>query len=222
MFEKIKAFFIKFFAYMQAPVKIEPKVEPESQKKDEEQKKTPIIPPWFSFAKKYSGKNESEPAFNKEMSAKWSLFGMNLGTISQNWAAWCGLAIAVSLSGAGLKYAKDGALARNWGKYGTEIQWKTEGIPKGAIVWINHNANCSSSASNHVTMSDGDCAPQDLNKTGAIFNGYGGNQGNTWKVSPYPVSHICSVRWPSDYPKRGKIEKSIGCNGSSSSKESTL
>jgi hypothetical protein len=190
---------------------------PSGNKKKSE---VPKAPPWYLFAKRYSGKNENEPEFNREMSKKWSLFGMNLGTIAQSWAAWCGLAIAVSLSGVGLKYAKDGSLARNWGKYGVAIDWKKDGIPKGAIVWINHNSNCSSSSSNHVTMADGDCAPQDL-KPGSYFNGYGGNQGNTWKVSPYPIADICAVRWPSDYAPRGKISKSIGCSGASGGKEST-
>lgn len=176
-------------------------------------------PPWYKFAKKYQGKKETDPAFNKEMSAKWSLVGLNLGTIAKNWAAWCGLAIAVSLAGVGYKVQRDGAAAKNWARYGVEIEYKKVGIPKGAIVYINHSANCGSGSGNHVTMSDGDCAPEDL-KAGT-FNGYGGNQGNEWKVSPFPVAHICAVRWPAEAALPPPVTQSAGCKGKASSGEST-
>lgn len=178
-------------------------------------------PPWYVEAKKYSGKKETDPAFNAEMSKKWALFGMNLGTIKESWAAWCGLAMAAVLAGVGLKYQSDGEMARNWGKFGVPIEWKTAGIPRGAVIWINHNSNCSASSSNHVTQADGDCAPADLTKPGATFNGYGGNQDNTWKVSTYPVADICAVRWPSDYPMPPKLTKSDRCTSGSSGSEST-
>lgn len=178
-------------------------------------------PPWYKFAKRYQGKNESDPAFNKEMSKKWSLFGMNLGTIAKSWAAWCGLFVAVGLAGASIDHAHNGALARNWGIYGVGIQWKVEGIPQGAIVHINHKGNCSSGSSNHVAYADGDCAARDLLKKGATINLYGGNQGNRAKVSTYPVWEICNVRWPKEYPKRGTITKSINCTSGSAGSEST-
>lgn len=197
------------------------KTKPKPEVPKETEHNTSAYPPWYLAARKYLGRNEMEPSFNKEMSAKWSLFGMNLGTIQQSWAAWCGLAMAVALSGAGLKYAKDGALARNWAKFGSAIEWKTDGIPRGAIIHINGAGNCASSSNNHVTQADGDCAPADLLRSGATINGLGGNQGNTWKVSSYPVRNICAVRWPSDYPKRGKVTKSVNCNGSKSGSEST-
>lgn len=179
-----------------------------------------IGPKWYEFAKKFEGKKETESTFGKWMSSKWSLFGMNLGTIAKNWAAWCGLFVAVSLSGVGYKYAKDGSLARNWGKYGQEIHWQTDGIPRGAIIHINHNANCKSSSSNHVTLADGDCTIEDLKKSG-VFPGYGGNQGNMAKRSMYPVAHICEVRWPMEEKLPAKVTKSLNCGGSSASGEST-
>lgn len=128
-------------------------------------------PRWMIAARAMLGKKETDPAFNKEMSAKWSLFGMNLGTISTSWAAWCGLFVAVVLSSVGLQYAKDGSLARNWGKYGVAIDYKTHGIPEGAIVWINGKGDCKSSSNNHVTFANGDCTPADLAKPGATFGG---------------------------------------------------
>lgn len=172
------------------------------------------VPPWYSFAKKFSGKKETDPEFNKEMSKKWSLFGLNLGTIATSSAAWCGLAMAVALSGVGLDYAKNGALARNWASYGVAIDWKRDGIPLGAIVQINHNLNCKASDGNHVAQAEGDCSPADLLKPGATIDLYGGNQGNTWKVSTFSAKEICSVRWPSelkDHPKPAPIKQSVKC-----------
>lgn len=177
-------------------------------------------PPWYTFAKKYEGKKETDPVFNKEMSAKWSLFGMNLGTIAKNWAAWCGLAMAVSLAGVGLDYQKNGALAKNWAKYGIEIDWRVNGIPQGAIVQINHN-KCGSSSGNHVAQANGDCTAEDLLKKDATIDLYGGNQGNTWRVSTFPVAHICAVRWPKDYELPGKVTESVKCTSKKPSGDST-
>lgn len=189
--------------------------------KEDAAKVESTTPPWMTEAKKYDGKKENDPAFNKEMSKKWSLFGMNLGTIQENWAAWCGLFVAAALSGAGIKYAQDGAEARKWASYGVAVEYRTQGIPKGAIVHINHNADCDSDSSNHVTFANGDCTPDDVNRKNASFDGYGGNQENTAKVSTYPISHICEVRWPKDYPMRGKILKSDHCTSDRSAQEST-
>lgn len=181
-------------------------------------------PPWYLFALKFKGKKETDPEFNKEMSAKWSLFGMNLGTIAKSWAAWCGLAMAVSLSGVGIDYARNGSLAKNWAKYGVEVDWKKDGIPQGAIIHINHNAACASSSSNHVAQANGDCTAEDLLKKDATIDLYGGNQGNTWRVSTFPAAHICAVRWPKDekdYPKPGMITKSVNCTSKKASNDST-
>lgn len=199
-------------------------------------------PPWYTFALKFKGKKETDPSFNKEMSAKWSLFGMNLGTIATNWAAWCGLAMAVALSGVGVDYAKNGALARNWAQYGVEIEWKKDGIPQGAVVQVNGSGNCASASGNHVSQASGDCAASDLIemkktkdkngkdiyvpsvKSAATIDLYGGNQGNTWKVSTYKVATICAVRWPKDvvdYPKPGPVTKSVNCTAKQASAEST-
>jgi hypothetical protein len=136
-------------------------------------------------------------------------------------------------------------MARNWGKYGEAIEWRVNGIPQGAFVWINHNFNCSpGSSGNHISQADGDCAAGDLVemvkdssgvyqpvvKKGATINLYGANQQNTWKTSTYPVKEICAVRWPKKptdpkqmkawIPPR-KITKSINCTSGKIGKEST-
>lgn len=185
----------------------------------EEPKKSGI--PWFWFLKKYEGQHETNPAFNKEMSSKWSMVGLNLGTISKNWAAWCGLFIAVGLGGVGYQYQKNGAAARNWGKFGQAIEWRVNGFPQGAIIWLNNAGNCDSSSNNHVTMANGDCTATDLLRSGASFSGYGGNQQNQAKVSNYPVKNICAVRWPLEHSLPEKVEKSVNCSSGPASKEST-
>lgn len=181
----------------------------------------PHGPSWYQAAKEFEGKKETDPEFNKKMSSKWSLVGLDLKTIATSWAAWCGLAIAVSLFSVGIPWQKDGALAMNWAKYGQKIEWQEDGIPRGAIVQINHK-KCGNSSGNHVAFSDGDCSPQDLLKKNATINLYGGNQSNQFKVSTFAVSKICAVRWPLENALPQKIEKSQSCNASSKdSNEST-
>lgn len=185
-----------------------------------EKAKAATVPTWFTFAKKFQGKKETDPEFSKYMVPQWRLFGMNLGTIAQSWAAWCGLSAAVALAGVGLDYQKNGALAKNWASFGQEIAWKTEGIPQGAIVQINH-VKCGNSSSNHVSMANGDCTASDVTRKGSTIDLYGGNQNSTWKTSTYKTSEICAVRWPKESAKPGRVEKSVKCTSGSAGQEST-
>lgn len=184
--------------------------------KPEEERKSP---PWYLFALRFKGKKETDADFAAYMVPQWSLVGLKLKTIATSWSAWCGLAMAVALSGVGIDHARNGALARNWAKYGVEIDWKKDGIPQGAIIHINHT-QCGSSSGNHVAQANGDCTAEDLLKTGATIDLYGGNQGNTWKVSTYQAKSICAVRWPKDvkdYPKPGPVLKSVKCTSKGAS-----
>lgn len=171
-------------------------------------------PPWYSFAKKFYGKKETDPEFNKFMVSKWKMVGLRLSTIATSGTAWCGLAMAVALGGVGLDWAEDGGRARRWAGYGLEIEWKKNGIPQGAIIHLNHSLNCKNHKSNHVTQANGDCSASDLLSKDATFDGYGGNQGNTWKVSTYQVKEICNVRWPISVtdPLPEKITQSKNCS----------
>lgn len=185
---------------------------------ENKEKKTPK---WFLYAKTFSGKKETDSKFAAFMIPFWKkLFGRSIGTIGAG-GAWCGLAVAVALAGAGYDWQKNGEMARNWKNYGQEINWKQDGIPQGAVVQVNHSFNCSSGSNNHVSMANGDCSPADLAKSGATIDLYGGNQGNTWKVSTYSVREICAVRWPKEESKPSKIDKSNGCSSGSRDNEST-
>lgn len=102
---------------------------------------------------------------------------------------------------------------------------------------MNHGGDCKSTKGNHVSQANGDCAPgdivemkKDVNgvyqstgkfKKGATIDLYGGNQGDTWKVTTYPVTEICSVRWPADYTPPQTVTKSVKCTSGSSGVEST-
>lgn len=178
-------------------------------------------PPWYTYALKFKGKKETDPEFAKFMVPKWKMLGLSLKTISANYAAWCGLAMAVALGGVGLDYQKNGALAKNWEKFGIEVNWKAYGVPQGAIVRINHSGDCKSAKSNHVAQANGDCTAAELNAPGAYIDLYGGNQGNSWKVSSFPAKHICNVRWPKDYKKPGPIAFSHNCSKRNNKGEST-
>lgn len=170
-------------------------------------------PPWYLYALKFKGKKETDPEFQKIMVPKWKIFGLNLGTISKNWAAWCGLAMAVVLYDLNMDYPKNGATAKNWDNFGISIDWKKDGIPQGAIVRINHRGDCGSATNNHVAQANGDCNVSELILPNALIDLYGGNQNDTWQVSSFPVSHICSVHWPkSDLKPPLPVMKSNKCS----------
>lgn len=196
---------------------------------------------WMDEMEKMKGKKESDSAFSKYLSGFWKYVGLSFTTIVGSARAWCGLIIAVALLLAGYPYLKNGAGAKNWDTYGQAVNWQQNGIPRKAIVRINHNGDCSAGSSNHVTLMNGDCAASDIIemvknskgvyvakvKAGATFPGLGGNQGDQVKESWYPVAHICAVRYP-DKTADGKsvalpapVKKSNGCNGKASTGEST-
>lgn len=179
--------------------------------------------PWLTYAYKHNGKSENNSEFNNYMSKFWKLVGLDLKTIKENWAAWCGLFVAYAFERTGFAWQKDGALARNWRKYGKEIVYKKNGIPRGAVVHINHNANCGSTSSNHVGFAFYNYAPDYLSNPENIIALYGGNQGNMAKVSFYKVKTICNVRWVDhkDYPMPSKVLKTTH-SGTGRLNESTV
>lgn len=199
-------------------VDLKPVAKPVEQTSEEKKKS----PPWYLFALKYKGQNESNTAFNKFVSSFWKIVGLpSYKTIIGTSFAWCGLWIALTLNQTGFEWSKDGASARSWSSYGQAIDWKKNGIPQGAIIHINHNSNCNSGSSNHVTMANGDCTAEDLLKKGATFGALGGNQGNEVKVSVYDVKEICAVRWPPKVALPAKVLKSENCTGKATPNEST-
>lgn len=175
----------------------------------------PTAAPWLDEAKKHSGQKEHNSKFNKYLSGFWRIVGLpGYKTIIGTSFAWCGLFVAAMLYEVDMPWQKNGAGARNWAKYGQAIDYKSNGIPRGAIVHINHKHNCSSGSGNHVAFSNGDCTAEDV-KSGAV-NLYGGNQGNTAKVSAYSVKEICAVRWPPGIELPGPVSQSSGCKGTAS------
>lgn len=174
--------------------------------------------PSYLEAKKYEGKTESDKKFGAWLSGYWKKTGLNYKTIVGSSFAWCALFIVAVQSDTGQKYIASAA-ARSQAKTGVEIVYKQNGIPRGAIIHLNHSGNCSSGSGNHVTFADGDCTPADVTKSGATFAGFGGNQGNTVKRSIYKVSTICAVRWPAEVQKPGLITKSVNCTGTPSKTE---
>lgn len=186
----------------------------------------PVIPgsnpvnPAYVEAKKHKGKKETDSVFNKWLSGFWKIVGLSgYKTIIGTSFAWCGLFIAAMNSEAGLEWIKNGAGARNWAKYGVEVEWKKNGIPRGAVIHIN--SNCGSGSGNHVTFADGDCTAEYLAKSGSTVPGFGGNQSNTVKRSAYAVSKICAVRWPKEIPLPKKITKNVNCDKETDKGETT-
>ena len=171
--------------------------------------------PAYNQAKKHEGEGENKSKFVAYLAAFWPKTGLNYKTIIGSSVAWCGLFIVAMNSETGLNYIKKGAGARNWALYGQKIEWKTQGIPRGAVMHLNHDGNCSSKSSNHVTFSDGDCTAEELLKAKATVPGFGGNQQNTVNRTMYDVKKICAVRWPEEITLPSKVTKSVNCSSGS-------
>ncbi len=178
-------------------------------------------PKWYLWAKALAGKRETDESLIALLVPTWAKLGLpGYKKLAGKAFAWCGVAAASALIATGYSYQKNGAAARNWAKFGQEIDWRANGIPRGAIMHINGASNCNSASSNHVTFADGDCAASDLGK-GASVPGYGGNQADSFKRSMYPVADLCAVRWPSEEQLPPPVKASVDCAGKASSGEST-
>jgi len=178
--------------------------------------------PAYLEAKKYAGKKETDKTFGAWLSSFWGRVGLpGYKTIIGSAFAWCGLFIFAMNTQVGQKAITGAAGARNWAKYGVEIEWKKDGIPRGSVMHLNNGGNCSSGSGNHVTFADGDGTATELAKAGATVPGFGGNQGDSVKRSIYSAAKICAVRWPAEIPKPPPVKASRGCTGSASSGEST-
>jgi hypothetical protein len=186
----------------------------------------PIVPvapenPAYKEAKKHEGARENDPKFNRYLSSFWGRVGLsNYKTIVGTTFAWCGLFIFAMNTEVGQRSISGAAGARNWARYGVSIDWRRDGIPRGAVMHLNHNGRCTSGSSNHVTFADGACTATDLMRKGATVPGFGGNQANTVKRSIYPVYEICEVRWPSEIPLPGPVSQSVDCSGTASDESS--
>jgi hypothetical protein len=179
------------------------------------------INPAYEKAKKYIGQKETDKKLQDKLIPYWKRVGLKgYKTLVGSSFAWCALFIVAMNTESGLSTINS-ASAKSFSRYGVEIDWKKDGIPRGAVVHINHKANCNSGSNNHVAFSDGDCTAGDVSKPGSQINFYGGNQNNSVRVSTFPAGDICEVRWPTEIPKPGKIMKSDGCIGKASSGQTT-
>ncbi len=116
---------------------------------------------------------------DKELSLGWPLVGLpQYHTVIGSEHAWCGMSLATALHSCGYPYPKGAAGAANWIHFGHAIDWKTTGIPLGAIIVIRHV-----SGAHHVTT-----ANRSHSAGEKLAECLGGNQGNAIKVSTFNVS----------------------------------
>lgn len=149
--------------------------------------------PWYDWFVQRKGWNEKNDANDKELSKGWKIVGLNYTNIDGASHAWCGMSLATALHNNGYKIPHGAAGAAHWDGYGTLIDWKKDGIPKGAIVRIEHAKGGA-----HVTTAYRDHKPGE-----DILDALGGNQGDSIKVSRFDVSgnkhghdEIKWVCWP--------------------------
>lgn len=177
-------------------------------------KAVPFVNPAYERAQKEIGKQETDSKFGAWLSTFWPKVGLkNYKTIVGTTFAWCGLFIFAMNTEVGQKSVAGAAAAISWQQYGQKIDWKKNGIPRGAVMHLNGAGNCKSSSGNHVTFADGDCTPEDLTKVNATVPGLGGNQQNQVKRSVYSMKNVCYVGWPSEIKMPPPITKSNGCTG---------
>ncbi len=177
--------------------------------------------PAYKEAKKFEGKKETDASWRAYLVPYWRKVGLpGYTTLVGTAFAWCGLFLFAMNTNVGYKAITGAAGARNWARYGVEVEWQKNGIPRGAVMHINGKGNCSSSKNNHVTFADGDCTAADL-RTLKRVPGFGGNQSNAVRRSFYSTNEVCEVRWPAELPKPGPVAKSVNCSGSGSTGGST-
>lgn len=182
-------------------------------------------PAWKVEAEKHKGQVETNATFSGWIRGKIKIFlGYLPPTIATSTYAWCGYFIVTVLGVSGYQYHKQGEMARNWGGFGNQIVWQSQGIPEAAIVWINHGHDCKASSLNHVALANGSCTVQDFFdkngklKPGASIDLLGGNQNNQVNVTTFSAAEICGVRYP-DKTADGKpvplprlpVTQSINC-----------
>lgn len=166
--------------------------------------------PSFKEANKYLGEGEKKPGFVAFLSKYWPKTGLNYKTIIGSSFAWCALFVVAMQSDTGQKYIASAA-AKSHAKTGIEIDWKNDGIPRGAIVHLDHDCDCKGD-SNHVGFSNGRCSASDLQKPGATVAILGGNQSNAVNIKAFKVCEICAVRWPAEVEKPGPVVQSENCS----------
>lgn len=95
--------------------------------------------------------------------------------------AWCSSFLNAAADECGMDKT-DNALASSWDKYGEDTG---DQVDEGDVITIRH-----ADGSRHVTM-----ANKPFNrKTDSTFEGLGGNQSNSVKVSNYPTNQIVGAR----------------------------
>ncbi len=153
------------------------------------------LTPWRDWFLARKGWTEFD--HDAELSKGWPLVGLPqyksvIGVVH----AWCGMSLATALHAHGYAIPKGAAGAQNWDHYGTPIDWKKDGIPKGAIVRIKHFTGA------HVTTADGVHNPNPMR-----LQALGGNQHDSINVTTFNVSgnqfgydQIAYVGWPVKLP----------------------
>lgn len=126
---------------------------------------SPVTPsgdtPWMDEIAKDLGKHESDPALQKKLVPFWKKTGLNYTSLVGSRNAWCGLAVAAYLIMGGVQIDPSGYYrARNLDNLGVAIDYKTYGIPYGAVITLNNKGNCNLGNSNHTTFSKSECTPK--------------------------------------------------------------
>jgi hypothetical protein len=169
--------------------------------------------PAYEEAKKYVGQKETDKKLQDKLVPYWKRVGLKgYKTLVGTAFAWCALFVFATNTDVGQKVIAS-ASAKSIGQSGVTINFKQNGIPEGAGMWIDSGGDCKDAKNNHVTYAAGDCTAAHVNTKGSAVPGLGGNQGNMVKRSMYRSATICRVFWPEEIPLPGAITKNKNCSG---------
>lgn len=148
--------------------------------------------PWFDVAQDELGKDISEQ--NTQSQRIVSYFeATNFGKGATPATPWCGAFAAFCVKQAGLEPPKGAAVAANWKSWGSELPFRSEEIPQGAVVVLSPSEGTGTSG--HVAFFNG------FSDDGKRVKLLGGNQSDALNVKSFLTSRIATVRWIDLEPK---------------------
>lgn len=143
-------------------------------------------PRWLDQARKYIGLTEISDTWHNTKIVEW----WN-GLFRDDETPWCGAFVAGVLRECGMDVAKGFAGARNWLKFGLEIDKPAYGCI--VIFWRGKRSGWSG----HVGFVVG------KDRLGNLMV-LGGNQGNAVNIKPFATTRVLGYRWPgiAPFPER--------------------
>ncbi len=157
-----------------------------------------LEPPWMKFARSRIGvKEKPGKGSNKEILGWAAVIGGKVFRyFTTDSIAWCGLLVAISFTEKGIAPVKDPLWARNWAKFGKDLQ--KVGPCYGAVMVFKRGSG------GHVGFY--------VSEDSSYYHILGGNQSDKVNIAKVAKSRCIAWRWPkgvqyNKFYKPGRIKK---------------